>query len=130
MSDSLVVFSLLVGAGFLVLGVAGLLEKASRTVRRRRHSPTAGVTRLATSPHRHPTSSDRQTLADLERFEESIDPAMAERRRRAFELVQAKVIAEAKAAHRWGRDSSGKRYGTIREFLADLASHESRRRDW
>ncbi len=130
MSESLVVFGLLVGAGFLVLGIAGLMEKASRTVRRRRHSPTAGVPPVATSSHRHTTNAEHQTLADLERFEESIDPAMAERRRRAFEACQARVIAEAKAAHRWGRDSSGKRYGTIREFLADLASHEGRRRDW
>ncbi|MCC7132452.1 MAG: hypothetical protein IT352_07405 [Gemmatimonadales bacterium] len=98
MMELLVVFLMLVGAGFIALAVAAGLEKA---VRRRRHSPTAGVTPLATS---------------------SAPLSQAERQRRAFARIMADLKAEAEHAERM-RDS----LASLNVYTADELPRRSQR---
>ena len=101
MSDLLVVFLLIVGAGFMLLALLGMAERAVRMVRRRRHSPTAGVTPSATS---------------------SAPLSQAERQRRAFARIMADLKAEAEHAERM-RDS----LASLNVYTADELPRRSQR---
>lgn len=104
MIDLVITFALLMGAGFFVFALAGMLAKLIAR-RESSESPTVGA-------HSHRGDPAARLL--------SMEQAQAERQRQAFTAALSRTIREIEADRRWGRCTRPIHADTADQAIATL----------